>query len=152
MSKLFKPTTLYIKTHNVTGLKYFGKTTGNPHEYRGSGIYWTAHLRKHGYDVTTEVLGYYTDKDECTNAANLFSIENNIVKDISYKPNVDIFEESQQYRLCVQLLEEGFRVYVEPDPNIPVKLVSDLKFRFKNCIQFVSIKNLSVHDIVQLDS
>ena len=83
MSKLFKPTTLYIKTHNVTGLKYFGKTTGNPHEYRGSGIYWTAHLRKHGYDVTTEVLGYYTDKDECTNAANLFSIENNIVKAVN---------------------------------------------------------------------
>lgn len=74
------------------------------------------------------------------------------IKHISYKPNVDIFEESQQYRLCVQLLQQGFRVYVEPDPNIPVKLVSDLKSRFQNCIQFVSIKNLSVHDIVQLDS
>jgi hypothetical protein len=27
MSKQFKPTYLYIKTHNITGLKYFGKTT-----------------------------------------------------------------------------------------------------------------------------
>ena len=83
MSKPFKPTTLYIKTHNVTGLKYFGKTTGNPYEYRGSGIYWTAHLKKHGNDVTTEILGYYTDKDECVQAANLFSTENNIIKAVN---------------------------------------------------------------------
>jgi len=83
MSKPFKPTTLYIKTHNVTGLKYFGKTTGNPFEYRGSGIYWTAHLKKHGNDITTEILGYYTDKDECIQAANLFSTENNIVKAVN---------------------------------------------------------------------
>lgn len=83
MSKLFNPTTLYIKTHNVTGLKYFGKTTSNPYEYRGSGIYWTAHLKRHGNDVTTEILGYYTDKDECVQAANLFSTENNIVKAVN---------------------------------------------------------------------
>lgn len=83
MSKPFKPTTLYIKTHNVTGLKYFGKTTGNPYEYRGSGIYWTAHLHKHGNNVTTEILGYYTDKYECIQAAKLFSIENNIVKAVN---------------------------------------------------------------------
>lgn len=83
MTKPFKPTTLYIKTHNVTGLKYFGKTTGNPFEYRGSGIYWLAHLRKHGNDVTTEILGYYTNKDECIQAAKLFSIENNIVKAVN---------------------------------------------------------------------
>jgi hypothetical protein len=81
--KPFKPTTLYIKTHNQTGLKYFGKTTGNPFEYQGSGTYWTAHLRKHDNDVTTEILGYYTDRDECIKAANLFSIENNIVKSVN---------------------------------------------------------------------
>jgi len=79
MSKPFKPTTLYIKTHNKTGLKYFGKTTGDPCTYRGSGKHWLAHLRKHGNDVTTEVYGHYTIKDECVKAAIDFSVANNIV-------------------------------------------------------------------------
>lgn len=29
----FLPTYLYIKTHNQTGLKYFGKTTKDPFKY-----------------------------------------------------------------------------------------------------------------------
>ena len=76
--KTFLSTYLYIKTHNITGLKYFGKTTNDPITYRGSGKYWQAHLKKHGNDVTTEVLGYYTDKEECSKIALEFSINNNI--------------------------------------------------------------------------
>lgn len=34
----FKPTYLYIKIHNDTGLKYFGKTCSKtPKQYKGSG-------------------------------------------------------------------------------------------------------------------
>jgi len=77
--KTFKPTYLYVKTHNVTGLKYFGKTTSNRKRYRGSGHYWVRHINKHGYDVTTEILGYFTDQDECVKFATDFSIANNIV-------------------------------------------------------------------------
>lgn len=48
---------LYKKTHNVTGFKYLGKTVSkDPYSYTGSGVLWTRHLKKHGYDVTTEVL------------------------------------------------------------------------------------------------
>jgi hypothetical protein len=48
---------LYKKTHNLTGLKYLGKTISkDPYKYTGSGVYWTNHLKKHGYDVTTEIL------------------------------------------------------------------------------------------------
>lgn len=48
---------LYTKTHNKTGLKYLGKTIQtNPHIYRGSGKDWVKHIKKHGYDVTTEIL------------------------------------------------------------------------------------------------
>jgi hypothetical protein len=47
---------LYLKTHNKTGLKYLGKTKQNPLKYRGSGKYWVNHLKKHGNDVTTEIL------------------------------------------------------------------------------------------------
>lgn len=47
---------LYKKTHNVTGLQYLGKTTRNPFTYKGSGVYQSKHIKKHGYDVTTVIL------------------------------------------------------------------------------------------------
>lgn len=48
---------LYIKTHNVTGLKYLGQTLStDPHKYKGSGSYWNQHIKKHGYNCTTEIL------------------------------------------------------------------------------------------------
>lgn len=48
---------LYLKTHNQTGLKYLGKTENeDPAAYQGSGLLWGRHIRKYGYDVTTEIL------------------------------------------------------------------------------------------------
>lgn len=48
---------LYKKTHKETGLKYLGKTISkNPHTYKGSGVYWSYHIKKHGYNVETEIL------------------------------------------------------------------------------------------------
>lgn len=77
----YKPTYLYVKTHIVTGLKYFGKTTNpNPSKYKGSGKRWLNHIRKHGNHVTTEIIGYYTDKKECIREALEFSIKNDIHK------------------------------------------------------------------------
>lgn len=71
---------LYVKTHNVTGLKYFGKTTSkDPYEYKGSGKYWVRHIKKYGYDVTSEIIGSYTDLEECKQIALQFSIDNDIV-------------------------------------------------------------------------
>lgn len=56
---------LYKKTHNLTGLKYLGKTISkDPHSYTGSGVRWTRHLKKHGYDVTTEILKECTTDEE----------------------------------------------------------------------------------------
>ena len=50
-------TYLYVKTHTITGLKYLGITTRpDPHKYRGSGIRWLNHLRKHGSTYTTQIL------------------------------------------------------------------------------------------------
>lgn len=78
---MFKPTYLYIKTHNQTGLKYFGKTTRkDPYKYKGSGKHWVKHINIYGYDVTTEIVGYYTDKDLCMRTAIEFSEKNNIVE------------------------------------------------------------------------
>jgi len=77
--------TLYIATHNKTGLKYFGKTEKYFTQeelqkyYHGSGAYWKNHLKKYGNDVTMEVYGIY-NLDEVEEIALKFSEENNIVK------------------------------------------------------------------------
>ena len=47
---------LYLKQHNITGLKYLGKTKQNPYKYKGSGIDWVGHLSIYGNDVTTEII------------------------------------------------------------------------------------------------
>lgn len=71
---------LYVKTHNITGLKYFGKTyRKDPSKYLGSGVYWRAHLKKHGNDVTTEIVGAFEDLEEATRFALKFSKDNDIV-------------------------------------------------------------------------
>jgi len=56
---------LYVKTHNITGLKYLGKTESkDPHKYSGSGTYWKSHLKKHGKDYHTEIIKECQTKDE----------------------------------------------------------------------------------------
>lgn len=73
--------TLYIKTHRITGLKYFGKTMKeNPISYAGSGKYWLLHLRKHGHNFKTEIVGRYENVEEATKIALAFSKYNNIVE------------------------------------------------------------------------
>ena len=67
--------------HDITGLQYFCKTT-RLHEvqyYKGSGIHWKRHLRKHGRHVTVGVLGLYYDEARCSAAADKFSADNDIV-------------------------------------------------------------------------
>ena len=80
-TKEFKPTYLYVKTHNKTGLKYFGKTSKlDPVKYLGSGKDWSRHLREYGFDFSTEIIGFFTDEVECRKIARQFSIDNDIVK------------------------------------------------------------------------
>jgi hypothetical protein len=55
----------YLKTHNKTGLKYLGKTIKeDAHKYKDSGKYWVLHIKKHGYDVTTDILFETQSEDE----------------------------------------------------------------------------------------
>ncbi len=72
-------TKLYIKASDQ-GLQYFGKTIQNPHKYKGSGRYWTAHLKKHNPEVQTIVIGEYEDNDPMLIEHALgFSAANDIV-------------------------------------------------------------------------
>lgn len=48
-----------IKTHSVTGMKYLCSTTvsGKRYDkYKGSGRYWKNYMRKHGFDIRTELI------------------------------------------------------------------------------------------------
>jgi hypothetical protein len=71
---------LYIKIHNKTGLKYLGQTTRDPFLYRGSGKYWLAHIKKHGYDVATEILLYTENKAKLIEEGITYSKKFNIVE------------------------------------------------------------------------
>jgi hypothetical protein len=77
----FKPTWLYIKQHNDTGLQYFGKTiVADPFKYKGSGTRWLYHLNLHHNNVTTVWCKLFTDVDQLVAYAIDFSLNNNIVE------------------------------------------------------------------------
>jgi hypothetical protein len=83
MDSLRTTTFLYIKTHNITGLKYFGKTTKlDAESYLGSGKYWLNHIKKHGKDISTEIIAQFSEDQmqELMEFAIRFSVKNNIVK------------------------------------------------------------------------
>lgn len=75
---------LYLKTHNITGLKYLGKTKNNPYTYMGSGKYWRRHIQKHGYDVTTDILLETEDPEEIKKAGLAYSRKHDIINSEEY--------------------------------------------------------------------
>jgi hypothetical protein len=70
---------LYVKTH-ATGLKYLGKTVGDPYKYKGSGTYWLRHLSKYGEEHTTEILLETDDKELFKEKALYYSKLYNVVE------------------------------------------------------------------------
>lgn len=81
---IYKPTYLYIKKHNITGLKYFGKTIRDPLKYKGSGRYWLAHLKQYGNHVTTEWYQLFDDEKILSEYAIKFSKDHNIVESMEW--------------------------------------------------------------------
>lgn len=73
---------LYVKQHSVTGLKYFGFTIQkDPVAYKGSGKYWTKHIKKHGREfVETIELWSFPTKQEAWEFAREYSEQHNIVE------------------------------------------------------------------------
>jgi hypothetical protein len=74
---------LYIKQHNKTGLRYFGKRTCELKEevliYNGSGKYWARHLEEHGNAITTLWCAPFVDRSDLIEFATFFSEFYNIV-------------------------------------------------------------------------
>jgi len=82
---------IYLKTHNVTGLKYLGKTERDPFKYNGSGLFWTRHIKKYGLDITTKVLGSFENIDEAIECGIYYSKLWNIVDNVEF---ANLMEES----------------------------------------------------------
>jgi hypothetical protein len=78
---------LYMKTHNKTGLKYLGKTIRDPFVYKGSGTIWLSHIKKHGYDITTEILKICETNEEIKEWGLYYSELWNIVNDRDERGN-----------------------------------------------------------------
>jgi hypothetical protein len=72
--------TLYVKTHNETGLKYLGQTRRDPFKYKGSGTWWSYHLKKHGNNHSTEILALCKTKEELATCGIFFSKLFNVVE------------------------------------------------------------------------
>jgi hypothetical protein len=70
---------LYKKTHQETGLKYLGKTVQDPYKYKGSGTKWLNHIKKHGYNVETEILKECMSNEEIKYWGMHYSILWNVV-------------------------------------------------------------------------
>ena len=56
---------------------------------------------------------------------------------ISYKKGTDILTESQQYRLCVDLLDHGYTVYVSDVPDIIDQVSTCLYDKYYDRIRFI---------------
>lgn len=49
---------------------------------------------------------------------------------VSYKDGTDILTESQQYRLCLDLLDEGYKVYVLDNPTVIIQIKEYLELKY----------------------
>jgi hypothetical protein len=82
---------IYLKTHNVTGLMYLGKTKQDPYTYKGSGLRWLNHLAKHGNSVTTEILFSSDDPKQIRDKGLEYSAKWDIVSNSNF---ANLVEES----------------------------------------------------------
>jgi hypothetical protein len=118
---MFETTALYVKTHNVTGFKYFGKTTRlqKIHSYKGSGVHWVRHLKKHGSNYTTELLGIWQNKERLVKFARKFCQENDVVKSSNWANIV---------------LEEGLQGAANGETNVAQKLAVREKMKLNSAM------------------
>jgi len=64
---------------------------------------------------------------------------------ISYKEGTDILAESQQYRLCLDLLDEGYKVYVLDNPAILRQVRNFLESKYGDRVVVDGIPNEEVY-------
>ncbi len=126
---------LYLKTHNITGLKYLGKTKcKDPHKYQGSGKLWKRHIKKHGYNVTTEILFESDDPDKIKEKGLYYS---NLYDVVSSNDFANLKEESgdggwEHCNLNLSVLEGRRKRMLENNPFIGKKHTEESKVKIRD--------------------
>ena len=100
-------------------------------------------------------LGYVTDGFNNEHAQTVADYWEEINKDrkpfyfeyISYKKGTDIITESQQYRLCLDLLDRGFKVYIQNDRRVSSQVSEYLDEKYGDQVRFVDNKFNITEDI-----
>jgi len=59
---------------------------------------------------------------------------------ITYKKGTDILTESQQYRLCTDLLDRGYTVYIHNDKRVIDQIYDTLILKYNDRVKFVDTK------------
>ena len=124
------------------GRKYlnFGFGFGGPCLPRDNRAF-AAHAKQLGLDYN---LGDTTDNFNDKHSD--FLKENFIYKNIdnlpfyfdyvSYKKGTDILTESQQYKLCIDLLDDGYTVYINDNDAIMDMITKDLSEKYPDTVKF----------------
>jgi nucleotide sugar dehydrogenase len=100
-------------------------------------------------------LGYVTDGFNNEHALTVADYWEEMNKDrkpfyfeyISYKKGTDIITESQQYRLCLDLLDRGFKVYIQNDRRVSSQVSEYLDEKYGDQVRFVDNKFNITEDI-----
>jgi len=124
------------------GRKYlnFGFGFGGPCLPRDNRAF-AAHAKKLGLDYN---LGETTDNfnDEHATFIKEYFVYRNVENlpfyfdYVSYKKGTDILTESQQYRLCIDLLDDGYTVYINDNDAIMDMITKDLSERYPDTVKF----------------
>lgn len=98
---------LYLKEHRTTGMKYLGQTNRDPFKYKGSGKYWRRHLKAHGNNVETTIIGEYHTIEELKVAGEYYSKLWNIVESDEWANLIpETGDGNSDPRLCEAYLEK----------------------------------------------
>ena len=66
---------------------------------------------------------------------------------ITYKKGTDILTESQQYRLCIDLLDRGHTVYIQNDSRVTPQICDELLDKYGERVKFVDDKKYVTEQI-----
>lgn len=93
-------------------------------------------------------LGFVTDSINNEHAEFMCKYYQNINPDkpfyfdfITYKKGTDILTESQQYRLCTDLLDLGYTVYINNDKRVIDQIYDSLVEKYNDKVKFVDNKD-----------
>jgi len=111
------------------------------------------YARKIGLDFPLGTIVDQFNRDHTAFLANYFISLNPdrkpfYMRSISYKPDTDIYEESQQLALCKQLLDQGYSMIIEPCVKMPESVRQTLALRYAGYVNFQTLAQAG--DVIEI--